>query len=208
MSFSVDKMISQAQYYTSAGRFLFRLLGPAVSHSDPHHDGGTPDFLKVPNIPRSIADGILCHQVTLPARGITTQDEYRHGPPRKIATQVNFGDLDASFYWMGANKEQGKNVHKFFNDWHNYIVGRVPDGTAGGYDQSSFYGPAYYDSYIMTADLRVYSPNSAGTEDPMATFKFFELYPLTLNPIQFSWDGTDTVLSFNISFTFRAWESV
>jgi len=208
MSFSVDKLLSQTQEFASPARYFFQLSGPSIVHAGAGPEASPPPFLQPQHIPRALAEGLLCHQITLPARSLTTSDEYRHGPPRKVATAVNFSDLDASFYWTGTNKETCREVHRFFTKWQSYIVGREDDGTQSGYDMNSFYGPAYYENYVLNADLKVYSPQSAGVADPLETFRFYELYPLTLNPIQFSWSSQAEVLSFTVSFTYRVWETV
>lgn len=87
---------------------------------------------------------------------------------------------------------------RFFSSWFDGIVKR-PNQQAENRGDTHFVN--YHDDY--TCQISVVAYNELG--DPVYECYFKDAYPLQLNPINFNWALTDSIVTFPVQFAYTAW---
>jgi hypothetical protein len=124
--------------------------------------------------------------VTFPGKNITTtEDTNIYGPSYEVAQGLSYADSISMTFLM-------KNTHaekEVFNEWQDIIVDPVS------------YDLEYYNNYITNFEcyqLDELDRKTAGIE-------LIEVFPKTVNPIEFSQAGGQETLKLQVDFAFREW---
>lgn len=155
------------------------------------------------------------------------------GPTKRIAYGQQFQDFDVTFILAGRTQEKAQTLYYTFAMWQKLIGGpdifsydRI-DSIITGFSaprmvsDSNGFSAAYYDNYISTAEMIIYAPvakNTSGTigrfiqdvfktnipfSDPIIQVTFTEIYPISINPLQLSWENPDTPLNLSVTFAYH-----
>jgi len=134
----------------------------------------------------SEAVSVKVKSLTLPGRNIsTTTNDTIYGPTHEIAAGLTYADeINISFILSGDLNEKRR-----FDAWQNYI-----------YSPTSF-NMNYYDDYIST--INIYQLNENG--DRVYGCQLREVFPKSVNPIEYNNDTTSAILELQVGFAFREW---
>lgn len=161
-------------------------------------DSGYPDFsgskpLNYPNIQSILVNTnpllrdlmLYANACSIPSRDMESTEFREYGERRNASFNNVHKDLITSFYCSEDLRERA-----FFELW-----------------QDSIYNPknkqiSYYKDYI--ADM-VVNKYSTGWRNVMATYKFFECYPVSIGGMPLNFDGTQ-VLRLDVTFKYRYYE--
>lgn len=141
---------------------------------------------------------------TVPGVSMATQEIRRHGIgafEMKPYVPV-FAPLEISV--LG---DADGNIHDFFQTWMNATVNfnssKGVDGATGIKSNQYWYEVAYKESY--ETDLTFVSYNKRGEE--IIKINVLKAYPIFMAPVQMSWDSTNNLVRFPISFAYYDWYS-
>lgn len=134
----------------------------------------------------SEAVSVKVKSLTMPGRNIsTTTNDTIYGPTHEIAAGLTYADeINISFILSGDLNEKRR-----FDAWQNYI-----------YSPTSF-NMNYYDDYIST--INIYQLNENG--DRVYGCQLREVFPKSVNPIEYNNDTTSAILELQVGFAFREW---
>jgi len=128
-----------------------------------------------------------CNSAQFPAVALGTSEHRTKGPLRKMPYDQIYTDLNLTFYNDSSFKEK-----RFFDTWMNKIV----NNETKNYE---FYDN--YISYVIIAQL-----NMAGRVT--YAVKLEEAYPTNVGEIALSYDNTDQIEIFPVTFTYRNWREI
>ena len=134
----------------------------------------------------SEAVSVKVKSLTMPGRNIsTTTNDTIYGPTHEIAAGLTYADeIKISFILSGYLNEKRR-----FDALQNYI-----------YSPTSF-NINYYDDYIST--INIYQLNENG--DRVYGCQLREVFPKSVNPIEYNNDTTSAILELQVGFAFREW---
>ena len=122
-----------------------------------------------------------CFQAQIPGHNIATTD--KDVGLRSIAYQKIYSDVILGFYVGGGSAELN-----FWQEWIDRIVIR---GTPNRHN--------YYDNYV--GQIKITQENRFGFD--VATWTLHDAYPKTVDPIQLDYGTSDTIMTVNVTMTYR-----
>lgn len=128
----------------------------------------------------------VCNNVQLPGRSLQTTSQMIYSTARKFPYATLYDDLSLSF--LCTNKMEEK---KFFDTWQRNIINPV-NGILN-----------YYDSYV--GQVLITTLDDEG--NPSYTCYCEEAYPVTVDPIDLSYEENDTIMRLTVRFAMRKWTS-
>lgn len=173
--------------------------------------GARPNLFEV-RIPGSIPGGgvldddfsILCKASQLPASNLGMIDVPFRGRNFKVAGDRTFDEWSVTV----INDENFK-LRRVFEDWMNFI-GQYGD-SSGATDPNTYMVNAYVKQLTRTpANIRTTGEN-AGTGGGLTTavpetiYKFHDIFPTSLSAIDLSYDSTNVIEEFTVSFQVQYW---
>ena len=129
-----------------------------------------------------------CESLSLPGRGVSTTPNRIYGPVREMPHERLYsGDLDMTF-------RIGKDMleRDVFEKWMDQIVDK---------NSNDF---KYYNEY--TTEMNIAQLDH--TDKQVYKIKLFDIYPKTINPIDYNASTVDDYVRQSISFHFRKYEVV
>lgn len=125
-----------------------------------------------------------CPSISLPGLNLNTIQRNTHGTSREIVHSKIFGDLTIDFLFDadGINR-------KYFENWMAFI--QNPDTNY----------LRYYDDYIANLYIEILDE----TNSIVSKIKFYEVYPLTINSAELSYDSSALML-VGIKFAYNKYE--
>jgi len=129
-----------------------------------------------------------CESITMPGRGLSTQPNRIYGPVREMPTENLYsGDLDVTFR-MGEDMSE----RRFFEIWLDSIV-------RPGSNNFTYFND--YKSTVTISQLNLQN-------DMVYKMELFDVYPKTINPIDYNAGTTDEYVRQSLSLHFRKYEVV
>src|SRR6056300_372674 len=89
--------------------------------------------------------------------------------------------------------DQRAGVLEIFRAWGNKIVDLDGDSKFGAY---------YFKDYVVDADIVVYNRK----QEKAATIKLYEVYPISVDPVNLSWGENDNITKLSVSYRFTRYE--
>lgn len=129
-----------------------------------------------------------CMATDLPSRQIETQERRYSGPQRLIPYGIIYNNLNVELI-------EGKNLRmrEIIDVWMDMIYGASFE--LGGSDMPT---PAYYDDIIGEMLLKVYAKSG----EVVRSYKFRDVFPVTVAPSQLSWSGDNQILTIPVEFSY------
>jgi hypothetical protein len=160
----------------------------------------------------------LCSQASLPGSNFNISEEMgsRQGMTERFASRRIYNEFDLTFYI-----DNDYNVLRMFEEWMNFI-NPVYDGTRGRYDgnessqlnayqdRNTYSRFRYPDDYRRKIQITKFerdflqNPNDRNNtfkNMPLLTYHFIDTFPVNLNAVQMSYDGS-TFLQVTVTFTY------
>ena len=161
----------------------------------------------------------LCSDASLPQTNFDIVEEYgaRQGMIEKMAARRVYTEFDLTFY-----VDNQYNILRLFEEWMNYINpiynesnGRYDGRIVGQLNQyrerNSYARMRYPDEYKRVLSITkferdlVQSPNAKSnkrfTNQPMLTYRFIDAFPITLNSVPLTYEGS-TITQVSVTFSY------
>ena len=130
-----------------------------------------------------------CEKAELPGRTLaTSEDAVGGGPSLKLPYDVTYNDITLSIICSADMIER-----KFFETWMDKIIGRGGRANAGLV--------SYYSDYALGVSLKVEQLDETG--NPLITYTLKDIYPISLTPMNASWEETNTYQRFGVTLAYR-----
>lgn len=132
------------------------------------------------------ATSIRVESLTLPGRNISTvTNDTIYGPTHELAAGLTYADEITFTFLLSSDL----NEKRRFDSWQNWI-----------YSQKSF-NMNFYEEYIST--INIYQLNESN--ERVYGCQIREVFPKSVNPIEYSNETTNAVLKLQVAFAFREW---
>ena len=173
--------------------------------------GGTrPNLFEVsiPTFPSAISEAwsagddsengifkFLCKATALPASNLGSIEIPFRGRTLKVAGDRTFDDWTVTI----INDEDFK-LRTAFERWSN-VMSRLDDAT-GVTNPSSYMTDGYVQQLGRGGQVGTGTP-SEGESSILRSYKFFDVFPITVGEIALSYDTTDTLEEFDVTFRYQ-----
>lgn len=132
---------------------------------------------------------IRCMGSDLPARLLETQERIYTGPSRLIPYGMIYGNLNVQMI-----EDDKLSMREFFEAWQDFCF-------TGGELHNR---PLYYDDIVTDLYLDIY--NKSG--ENIRTYRFYDCFPISINPTQLGWAEENQMLIVPIEFAYHQWISI
>ena len=146
-----------------------------------------PEALPARFVPASTRTlSLRLQSVTFPGKNITTtEDTNVYGPSFEVATGMSFADsIQMTFIMTNTHEEK-----EVFNEWQDVIYDSVT------------YDLEYYNRYITDFDCFQLDEEDRRT----AGIKLKEVFPKTVNPIEYSQGSNNDIIKLQVDLAFKEW---
>ena len=173
--------------------------------------GGTrPNLFEVsiPTFPTAIAEAwspgddaengifkFLCKSTALPASNMGSIEIPFRGRTLKVAGDRTFDDWTVTI----INDEDFK-LRTAFERWSN-VMSRLDDAT-GVTNPTSYMTDGYVQQLGRGGQISA-SSNDGGESSVLRSYKFFDVFPVTVGEIALSYDTTDALEEFDVTFRYQ-----
>ena len=137
----------------------------------------------------------LCKSATLPASNVGSIDIPFRGRILKVAGDRTFDDWTVSV----INDEDFK-LRTAFERWSN-VMSRLDDAT-GVTSPTSYMTDGYVQQLGRGGQIAAAS-NDGGESSVLRSYKFFDVFPITVGEIALSYDTTDQLEEFDVTFRYQ-----
>lgn len=173
--------------------------------------GARPNLFEV-KIPGAIPGGgvldddfsVLCKASQLPASNLGMIDVPFRGRNFKVAGDRTFDEWSVTV----INDENFK-IRRVFEDWMNFI-GQY--GDASGATEPNSYMVDAYVKQLTRSPANIRNTGEGGGEGrgltlsvPETIYKFHDIFPTSLSAIDLSYDSTNVLEEFTVSFQVQYW---
>ena len=137
--------------------------------------------------PMSMSElSLRLQSVTFPGKNITTtEDTNVYGPSYEVATGMSYADsIGMTFLLKNTHTEK-----EVFNEWQDLIVDPVT------------YDLEYYNRYTCNFDCFQLDEEDRRTSG----IRLKEVFPKTVNPLEYSQSANNDTLKLQVEFAFREW---
>ncbi len=134
----------------------------------------------------------LCKAATLPASNVATVDIPFRGRSLKVAGDRTFDDWSVTI----INDEDFR-LRTAFEKWAN-VMSKLDDAT-GVTNPSSYMTDAYVQQLGRSAGVGA-ATNDGGESTVLRTYKFYDIWPTTIDEIALSYDTGDAIEEFGVTF--------
>ena len=173
--------------------------------------GGTrPNLFEVsiPTFPTAIAEAwspgddaengifkFLCKATALPASNLGSIEIPFRGRTLKVAGDRTFDDWTVTI----INDEDFK-LRTAFERWSN-VMSRLDDAT-GVTNPTSYMTDAFIQQLGRGPEVGA-ATNNGGNTSILRSYKFFDVFPVTVGEVALSYDSTDTLEEFDVTFRYQ-----
>lgn len=169
--------------------------------------GARPNLFEVsiPSFPSSISDAwtsgdngengifkFLCKAAQIPASTVAEIPVPFRGRILKVA-----GDRTFDTWTVTIINDEDFKLRTAFEQWSNKLT-KLNDNT-GVTNPASYMTDAYVQQLGRGA-TRFSTTNVGGEHSVLRTYKFYDIWPSEISPIDLSYDSTDTVEEFTVTF--------
>ena len=170
-------------------------------------DGARPNLFEVsiPSFPSSISDAwtsgdngengtfkFLCKAAQIPASTVAEIPVPFRGRVMKVA-----GDRTFDTWTVTIINDEDFKLRTAFEQWSNKLT-KLDDNT-GVTNPASYMTDAYVQQLGRGA-TRFSTTNVGGEHSVLRTYKFYDIWPSEISTIDLSYDSTDTVEEFTVTF--------
>ena len=134
---------------------------------------------------------IHCDSVSMPAHDLQAETVTTFGPPREMVTGHGFeGTINASFYADSFLRER-----HFMEMWQKMAVNHTT------------HKAGYYKDYI--GKMHIFQLASDNKQDhPSYGIEATEVYPATIDAIEYNYGQATTVVKINVQFQYKEWHNL
>ena len=160
-------------------------VGPAIAKQGINDVGGQ-------ELARTV--GMMCENIEMPARSVTTADSITYGPKRKMPIGYNFpGEVQLSVYGDKFLRQR-----MFFETWQKMI-----------FDINS-HNMNYYDEYTGSVDIMQLGSFQSNNDRDRVTYmvRLYECYPQTVGSYDYSYGSTNEIVKLPITLNYRNWRNL
>ena len=137
----------------------------------------------------------LCKSTALPASNLGSIEIPFRGRTLKVAGDRTFDDWTVTI----INDEDFK-LRTAFERWSN-VMSRLDDAT--GVTNPSSYMTDGYVQQLGRGNTPATGTPSEGESSNLRSYKFFDVFPITVGEIALSYDTTDTLEEFDVTFRYQ-----
>lgn len=124
-----------------------------------------------------------CESTSIPGRSIATIDDIGSGPSLKLPYDITYNDIDLNIICSQDMQERIA-----FEKWINFIV--KPNGSL-----------SFYNVYAKGIKLQISQLDEDGL--PLITYTMYDIYPISISPMNLSWEETNTYQRFSVTLNYR-----
>ena len=172
--------------------------------------GARPNLfeISIPTFPTAIAEAwspgddnengmfkFLAKGTALPASNLGSVEVPFRGRTLKVAGDRTFDDWTVTI----INDEDFK-LRTAFERWSN-VISRLDDAT--GVTNPSSYMTDGFVQQLGRGSVANARTNDGGESSVLRTYKFFDVFPVTVGEIALSYDTTDTLEEFDVTFRYQ-----
>ena len=149
---------------------------------------------------------IMCKAAQLPASTIASIDVPFRGRILKVA-----GDRTIENWTITVINDENFNIRNAMEAWMNAIA-RLSNNT-GAVNPSSYMCDAYVYQLGRGYSSNRHSKANSGTADgetitPLKSYRFIDIFPVSVSSIDLSYDSSDTIEEFQVEFAVQSFESI
>ena len=149
---------------------------------------------------------IMCKAAQLPASTIASIDVPFRGRILKVA-----GDRTIENWSITVINDENFNIRNAMEAWMNAIA-RLSNNT-GAVNPSSYMCDAYVYQLGRGYSSNRHSKANSGTADgetitPLKSYRFIDIFPVSVSSIDLSYDSSDTIEEFQVEFAVQSFESI
>ena len=192
-------------------------------HSKLQGGGARPNLFEVqiPNLPDAATDStpkadwgtdiqenfsILCKAANLPASNIASIDVPFRGRTLKVA-----GDRTIDNWTITVINDEDFGIRNAMEAWMNGIA-RLGNNT-GATNPDSYMTDAYVYQLGRGYSQKRHSKKNSDTSDggkvtPLKSYRFIDIFPVSVAAIDLSYDSSDTIEEFTVEFAVQSFESL
>ena len=149
---------------------------------------------------------IMCKGAQLPASTIGSIDVPFRGRILKVA-----GDRTIENWSITVINDENFNIRNAMEAWMNSIA-RLSNNT-GAVNPDSYMTDAYVYQLGRGYSSGRFSKTNSGTADgekitPLKSYKFVDIFPVSVSSIDLSYDSSDTIEEFTVDFAVQSFETL
>ena len=149
---------------------------------------------------------IMCKAAQLPASTIASIDVPFRGRILKVA-----GDRTIENWTVTVINDENFNIRNAMEAWMNAIA-RLSNNT-GAVNPDSYMTDAYVYQLGRGYSSGRFSKANSGTDDgesvtPLKSYKFLDIFPVSVSSIDLSYDSSDTIEEFTVEFAVQSFETL
>ena len=149
---------------------------------------------------------IMCKAAQLPASTIASIDVPFRGRTLKVA-----GDRTIENWNITIINDEDFAIRNAMEAWMNAIA-KLSNNT-GAVNPSSYMTDAYVYQLGRGYSSGRFSKANSGTDDgesvtPLKSYKFLDIFPVSVSSIDLSYDSSDTIEEFTVEFAVQSFESL
>ena len=134
----------------------------------------------------------LCKAANLPASTVTPVTVPFRGRTLKVAGDREIGDWN-----IEVINDEDFRLRTAFERWAN-VMSKLDDAT-GVTNPTSYMADAYVQQ-LGRGKEAFSETNSGGDSSVLRTYKFYDIFPTEVSPIELSYDNANTVETFSVTF--------
>tara|TARA_A100001201_G_scaffold2342_5_gene5862 strand:- start:797 stop:1429 length:633 start_codon:yes stop_codon:yes gene_type:complete len=134
----------------------------------------------------------LCKATNLPASTVQQVDVPFRGRTLKVA-----GDREIGPWNIEVINDEDFRLRTAFERWAN-VMSKLDDAT-GVTNPTSYMADAYVQQ-LGRGKEAFSETNSGGDSSVLRTYKFYDIFPTEVSPIELSYDNANTVETFSVTF--------
>lgn len=144
---------------------------------------------------------LRCKSVTLPGSELVTHTTNFMGVKKEIPIKKNLTQtISCSFEMFEGEKGKGDRLeYKFFYHWSNLIFEQNPKNFFVG---NTILTMPSMQLYMRNIIIKQYKYNG---EELSNHIKLYNCFPKKISDIELAYEGSATIVKFNIDFTFSHW---
>ena len=134
--------------------------------------------------------GMMCEAITMPGRTFRTEPYRQYGPSFNYPINVEYQPIQATF--IG---DKFLRMRQFFEAWQDLIFDNKTNNMN------------YYDEYTAPMDIFQLGSFDELNDRDSVTYgcRLFEVYPISIDPIAYSYGDMNQYVKINVTFSYRYW---
>ena len=134
--------------------------------------------------------GMMCESITMPGRTFRTEPYRQYGPSFNYPINVEYQPIQATF--IG---DKFLRMRQFFEAWQDLIFDNKTNNMN------------YYDEYTTPMDIFQLGSFDELNDRDSVTYgcRLFEVYPVSIDPIAYSYGDQNQYVKINVTFSYRYW---